>query len=166
VILLLLHDCSVEVVQVGPANRAECQQRILDAIGQRLFRELPEFDTRLQHDLNDGSEHRLRSLDNIRRGKEPHSVDEPDKALLIATQRDFVAGISVQEQARRAHQKISINGFSFRDLRRDALNAALRALRVNGPKQRGTTSYEGPQEQTKRAQESWLNVHVAPKRCS
>jgi hypothetical protein len=105
-------------------------------------------------------------LDNIRRGKEPHSVDEPDKALLIAAQRDLVAGISVQEQTRRAHHKISINGFAFRDLRRDALNAALRALRVNGPKQRGTTSYEGPQEQTNRAQESWLNVHVAPKRCS
>jgi hypothetical protein len=34
----------VQVVQVGPANRTECQQRILDAIGQRLFRELPELD--------------------------------------------------------------------------------------------------------------------------
>ena len=71
-----------------------------------------------------GSEHRLRSFDNIRRGKEPHSVDEPDQALLIAAQRDLVAGISVQEQARRTHHEISINGFSFRDLRRDALNAA------------------------------------------
>jgi hypothetical protein len=44
----LSHDCSVQVVQVGPANRAESQQRILDAIGQRLFRELPELDPRLQ----------------------------------------------------------------------------------------------------------------------
>src|SRR5947207_7593013 len=88
-------------------------------------------DPRLQQDLDDASKHRLRSFDNIRRGKEPHSVDEPDQALLITAQRDLVAGISVHEQARRTHHKISINGFSFRDLRPDALNATLRALRVN-----------------------------------
>jgi hypothetical protein len=57
-----------------------------------MFRELPELDTRFQRDLDDGSEHRRRSIDS----KEPHSVDKPDHALLIAAQRDLVAGESVQ----------------------------------------------------------------------
>jgi hypothetical protein len=56
-----------------------------------MFRELPELDARFQRDLDDGSEHRRRSIDS----KEPHSVDKPDHAL-IAAQRDLVAGESVQ----------------------------------------------------------------------
>jgi hypothetical protein len=128
-----LYDCSVHVVQVSPANRAECQQRIrIEALGQRLLRELPELDTRVQRDLHNGSEHRLRSADDIRRSKEPHSVNEPDQALFIAAQRDLVVGVSIQEQIRRADHKISINGLPFSDLRCDALIAILRPMRVNG----------------------------------
>jgi hypothetical protein len=49
-----------------------------------MFRELPELDTRFQRDLDDGSENRLCSADDIGRSKEPHSVDKPDYAWLIA----------------------------------------------------------------------------------
>src|ERR1700724_4025162 len=123
-LLAFLNHRSVHVVQVSPANRAEYQQRIrIEALGQCLLRKLPEFDTRLQRDLDDGSEHRLRSIDNISRSKEPHSVDKPDYPLLIAAQCDLVVGVSVQEQIRRAHHEVSINGLPFRDLRCDALNA-------------------------------------------
>src|SRR5271169_3047401 len=98
VTFVLLNDCPVHIVQVSPANRAEYQQRIrIEALGQRLLRKLPELDTRLQQDLEDGSENRLRSFDHISRSKEPHSVDEPDHALLIAAQRDLVAGVSVHQ---------------------------------------------------------------------
>jgi hypothetical protein len=70
------------VVQVSPANRAECQQRIrIAALGQRLVRALPELDTRLQRDLDDGSESRLGSADDIGSSKGPRSVDNPDQAL-------------------------------------------------------------------------------------
>ena len=73
------------------AEIPDAEQRIrIEAFGQRLLRELPELDTRLQRDLDDGSEHRLRSIDNISRSKEPHSVDKPDHALLIAAQCDLV----------------------------------------------------------------------------
>jgi hypothetical protein len=62
-----LRDHSVHVVQVYPANRAEPQQRVrTQALGQRLLRELPELDTRLQQDLDDGPKNRLGSLDYIR----------------------------------------------------------------------------------------------------
>ena len=47
------------------------------------------------------------------------------------------------------------------EIRCDALNAILRASRVNGTEQRGATSDKGPQEQTNRAQESWINGHIA-----
>jgi hypothetical protein len=95
----LLQDCSVRVVQVSPANRAECQQWIrIEALGQRLLRELPELDTRLQQDLKDNSEDYLRSADDIGRSKEPHSVHKPDQALFIAAQRDLVAGVSVRSK--------------------------------------------------------------------
>src|ERR1700724_1027596 len=108
-LLAFLNHRSVHVVQVSTAYRAEYQQRIrIEALGQRLLRKLPELDTRLQHDLDDGSEHRLRSIDNISRSKEPHSVDKPDHALLIAAQCDVVVGVSVREKIRRAHQKIDI----------------------------------------------------------
>src|SRR5215469_14596931 len=94
----LSHDCSVNVVQVSPTNGAEYQQRIrIEALGQRLLRELPELDTRLQQDLDDGSEHGLRSTNNISRSKEPHSVDKSDHALLIAAQCDLVVGVGAQE---------------------------------------------------------------------
>ena len=106
--------------------------------------ELPELNTRLQQDLDDGSEDRLCSIDNISRSKEPHAVDEPDQVLLIAAECDLLSGVSVQEQIRRTHDEISINGLPFRDLGCDALKPILRALRINGAEQRGATSYKSP----------------------
>ena len=61
-----LHTRPTHVIQISPANRGERQKRIgFGALGQRLFRELPELDTRLQRDLHNGFEHRLRSTHNI-----------------------------------------------------------------------------------------------------
>src|SRR5215472_14363310 len=160
----ILHDFSVHVVQVSPANRAELQQRIrIEALGQGFLHELPKLDTRLQQDLDNGSEHRLRSIDYISRSKEPHSVDEPDQPLFFAAQRDLVVCVSVQEQIRCTHHKVGINGLPFRDLSCDAPIAILRAMRVNGAQQRRTTSYKGPQERRNWAQQCWINVHVASK---
>jgi len=68
----------------------------IEAIGQRLIREAPDFDTGFQRNLHDGSEHRLRAFDHIRRSKQPHSIDEPDQALLLAAQEDLVADVRVQ----------------------------------------------------------------------
>ena len=121
------------VVQVGPADLAECQKRIgIEALGQRLFRELPELDARLQRDLDDGSEYRLRSSDDIRRSEEPHPVDKPDQALLIAAKRDLVVYESVQQHIRRIHYEVSVNGFPLRDLTCHALKTILHALGVDG----------------------------------
>jgi hypothetical protein len=88
----------VHVVQVCPANQAECLERVgIKALGHRLCRELPELDTGLQRDFKDGSEHCLGSADDIGRGKEPHSVHEPDQALLIASERDLVTCVRAAE---------------------------------------------------------------------
>jgi len=73
-------------VEIGPADLTEREKQVGNgATRQRLFRELARLDARLQRDLNDGSEHRLRSAHPIRRGKHPHSVQKPDQVLLIAT---------------------------------------------------------------------------------
>ena len=136
------------VIQIRPADLAERQKRIgFRALGQRLFRELPEFDTRPQRDLDNGSEHRLCSTDHIQRREEPHSVDKPDQALLIAAGQDLIVDEGVQQQIRRAHYEISVNGFPLRDLTCDPLKAILGVLGVNGGAYRGAASYEGPQEQ-------------------
>ena len=61
---------SGDAVEIGPADLAEREKRIGNrATRQRLFRELAQLDARLQRDLNDGSERRLRSAYHIRRGK-------------------------------------------------------------------------------------------------
>src|SRR5216683_6406617 len=100
----LSHDSSVRVVQVSPADLAKCQQWIgIEGLGQRLLRELAEFDAGLEQDLDDCSEYRLGALDNLGRSKQPHSVDKPDHVLLIAAEAELVAGVSVQQQVRRAH---------------------------------------------------------------
>ena len=110
---------------------------------QRISRELPKLDTWLQRDLEDGSEHRLRSADDIGRSKEPHSVHQSDQALFIAAQRDLVACVSIQQQIRRADYEVSVNRLPLRDLTGDALKAILTALGVDGGDQGGTTSYKG-----------------------
>ena len=71
-------------------------------------------------------------LTTIRPREEPHSVDKPDQALLIAGGRDVVVYEGVQQQIRRTHYEISVNGFPLRDLACDALKAILAALGVNG----------------------------------
>ena len=59
---LELTAAPAHVVQVCPADFAEGKQWIgIEAFGQSLSCELPELDTRLQSDLDDGSENRLRS---------------------------------------------------------------------------------------------------------
>ena len=120
---------------------------------------------RLQQDLDDGSQHRLRSTDHISRSKEPHSVDKPDHAPLIAVQRDLVVGVSVQQQIRRTHHEVSINGLPFRDLGSRA-EPDPGSVGINGGEQRGATPYKGPHKRRNRAQESWINVHVASKKRS
>jgi hypothetical protein len=128
-----LERASPHPVEIGPADLAEGQKRIgIGALGQCLFRELPEIDTRPQGNLHNGSEHGLRSTHNIVRGEQPHSVDEPDQALLIAGGRDVVVREGVQQHIRRTHDEISVNGFSLGDLACDALKAILMALSVNG----------------------------------
>ena len=142
---VLLHDCSVHIVQVGPANQAECQKRIgIEALRQSLFRELPELNTRFQRDFDDGSEHRLRAADNIRGSKEPHSVHKTDQAALIIAQNNLVVCVSVQHQIRRAYHEVGVNRLPLRDLTRDALKAILAALGVDGGDKRGATPYKGP----------------------
>jgi hypothetical protein len=48
-------------VEIGPADLAEGQKRIeIEALGHRLFRELPKLDARPQRNLGNGSEHGLR----------------------------------------------------------------------------------------------------------
>ena len=93
------------------------------------------------------AEHRLCSTDHIQRREEPHAVDKPNQALLIAAWRDLIVDEGVQQQIRRAHYKISVNGFPLRDLACDALKTILGALGVYGGAYRGAASYEGPQEQ-------------------
>src|SRR5271166_6642157 len=118
------HRASPHAVEISPADLAERQKRIgFRALGQRLFRELPKLDTRLQRDLDNGSEHRLCSADHIRRPEEPHSVDKPDQARLIVGGREFVVCEGVQQKVRRTHYEISVNGFPLRDLTCDALKA-------------------------------------------
>jgi hypothetical protein len=79
------------VIQIRPADLAERQKRIgFGCLGQRLFRQLPKLDTRLQRDLHNGSEHRLRPFNHSWPREKPHSVDEPDQALLVAVGRDVV----------------------------------------------------------------------------
>src|SRR5579864_2636814 len=114
----LLRDRSVYVVQVSPANRAEREQRIgIEALGQRLLRELSELDTRFQRNLNEGSEHRLCAADDMIGSKKSHSVEKPDQALLVTAEFDVVAGVSVQQKIRRAHNEFAVNGLPFRHLR-------------------------------------------------
>ena len=98
-------------------------------------------------------------VDNLGRRKEPHAVDKPDQTLLVAAQRELVAGVGVQQQVRRAHHEIGINGLPFRDLGRDPLKAVLRALRVDGAEQRGTASDKRPQESRQRADQGWIDGH-------
>jgi hypothetical protein len=62
----------------------------------------------------------------------PHSVDKPDKALLIATGREVVVGEGAQQHVRRAHDEISVNGLPVRELVGDALKAIVTALGVDG----------------------------------
>jgi hypothetical protein len=65
-----LQRASPHAVEIRPTDLAERQKRIgIGALGQCLFRELPELDTRPQCNLHNGSEHRLRSTHNIIRGK-------------------------------------------------------------------------------------------------
>ena len=54
--------------------------------------------------------------DHVRRSKEPHSVDQPDQALLINPKRELVLSISVQQQVRCAHNEVSIDGLPPRNL--------------------------------------------------
>src|SRR5208283_3660348 len=86
-----LPGCSEDVVQVGATDLTEGLERIgLHALGQRVFRKPAELDTRLERDLEDRPKHRFRSVNHLRRGKEPHPVDEPDQMLLIAAQGDVI----------------------------------------------------------------------------
>ena len=65
-----LEHASPHAVEIGPADLGERQKRIgIGALGQCLFRELPELDTRPQCNLHNGSEHGLRSTHNIMRGE-------------------------------------------------------------------------------------------------
>ncbi len=90
---------SEDVVQVGATDLTEGLERIgFHALGQGVFRKPAELDTRLERDLEYRPKHRFRSVDHFRRGKEPHSVDEPDQVLLIAAKGDVVMDIRVQEQ--------------------------------------------------------------------
>ena len=96
--LRALKYLSAHVLQVCPADRAECHQRVgIEVIGQCLFGELLKPDTRFQEYLDNGSERRLRCADDIRGSKEHHSVDEPDQALFITIKLDLVIGVSVQK---------------------------------------------------------------------
>ena len=71
--------------------------------------------------------------------EEPHAVDKPNQALLIAAWRDLIVDEGVQQQIRRAHCEISVNGFPLRDFACDALNAILAALGINGGAYRGAS---------------------------
>ena len=115
-------------------------------------------DTRLQQDFDNGSEHLFRSANDLRRSKQPHAVDQPDQALLIAAQHDLVVRVSVQQQVRRVHDEVSINRLPLLDLTCDSLEAILAALGVDGRDQGGTTAHDGPQERRDRTQESWIDV--------
>jgi hypothetical protein len=65
-----LEHASPHAIEIGPADLGERQKRIgIGALGQCLFRELPELDTRPQCNLHNGSEHGLRSTHNIMRGE-------------------------------------------------------------------------------------------------
>ncbi len=59
-------------------------------LGQRLLRELPNFDARLQQDLDDGSNDRFGAVDNFGRSKQPHGVDKSDHVLLVAAESELV----------------------------------------------------------------------------
>jgi len=117
--------------------------------GSRLFanasfRKLPELDARLERNLDDGSQHRLRAADHIRRSEEPHSVHKPDQAPLFVVQHDLVFGVCLQHQARGAHHEVGINRLPLRDLTCNALKTILVALGIDGGDKRGATPYEGP----------------------
>ena len=65
-----LEHASPHAVEIRPADLAERQKRIgIGALGQCLFRELPELDTRPQCNLHNGSEHGLRCTHNVMRGE-------------------------------------------------------------------------------------------------
>src|SRR5271165_4225442 len=141
------HRASPHPVEISPADLAERQKRIgIEGLGQRLLRELPKLDARLQRDLENGSEHRLRCNDNVRRSEEPHPVDEPDQALLIARGRDLVVCEGVKQQIRRARDEVGIDRLALRDLACDALKAHLAAMRVHGGAEGGAAYCQGPQK--------------------
>ena len=67
----------------GDPVRRQIELNARSGSGSRLldnasFSELPELDTRLQRDLQNGSEHRLRATHNSLRREQPHSVNKPD----------------------------------------------------------------------------------------
>ena len=65
-----LEHASPHAVEIRPADLAERQKRIgIGALGQCIFRELPELDTRPQCNLHNGSEHGLRCTHNVMRGE-------------------------------------------------------------------------------------------------
>ena len=114
------------MVQVGSADQAELQERVrIRALRQCLARQLAQLHTGLQHDLYNGFERGFRSGHDLRRGKQPHAVDEADEVLLVDAQHKLVVSVSVQKQLRRALEEVGINPLSPGDLIGDPMLAFL-----------------------------------------
>jgi hypothetical protein len=91
------HERSMNAVQVCSADDAEFRKRIIEVVGQGLRCELSKLYFWFQRYLDDGSERRLGCGNDIGWSKEPHPVDKPDQALLIAAQLDLVMGVGAQQ---------------------------------------------------------------------
>jgi hypothetical protein len=150
------------LIQVSPAGQGEREERIgKRTFGQRRFRELPGFDAWLQPDLDNGPDHRLSLGDDLSWGKEPHSVDKPDELLFSAAQLDLVTDLSLEKQPRSVRDEVRVDHLSLGDLTRNALQAILVALGIDGGQQRSSTSDERTNERCNRTQKGWFDVHLA-----
>ena len=95
------------------------------------------------------------------RSKEPHSVDQPHEALLVAAEYDLIVCIGAQQHVRCVDHEIRIDRLPFRNLAGNPLETVLAALRIDGGDQRGAAADEGSQERRNWAQEGWVDVHDA-----
>src|SRR4051794_20380465 len=147
--------------QIRLNERSGSGARLLDTVGQRRLRECAGFDAWLQPDLDNGPDHRLRLVNDIRRGKEPHSVCQRDELLFIAAQLDLVTDLSLEKQPGSIRNEVCIDHLSLGHLPRNSLQAILVALGIYSGKQRSSTSDERTNERCNRAQKGGFDVHLA-----
>src|SRR3954451_19561977 len=136
-----LNERPEDIVQVDPASEAEWQNEVGIAIFRQILgRKFPKIYARLQREFDDASDHRFCFVDDARRSEEPHPICQSDQVLFVAVECESVMDVRVQNQFGGAHDKVFIDTLPFGGLARDALQAVLETLRVDGCGERGAAT--------------------------